>query len=367
MLLTGALLTVGAAPGSAALPKPWLWQCVQIHLAVAKFECDVRLLLAEIDASGDPATHLPRMDEKARYAGDALVGNCHSLMHEVGRRFAREHGVTLATLQRYIPRSSDPTCSAGFGMGLVMALGPELIRSGGAGALDTCLDLPTRYRGYTCVHGIGHALMRGFHGELASAVVRCRKLRVYAADCAQGAFHDYWIALRGADGTTRLHGVATSPRSVCNGHLFYVRPCWYRYFLEQPGRPAAETPADVVRPCRALRPLQRSGCVAAVAVTLAGDPFAQLEVCRHLRRADAVSCVRGAAVQAVAGRPLAQRRLLERCARFAPAARAGCYEWLGRTLAVLTDGRSPCTAPGHARPACERGARRFRDALFTFS
>jgi hypothetical protein len=367
--VSGAVLVAGAAESSAGLPKPWLWQCERIHLAVAKFDCDVRLLLEEVERSRDPAQHLPLMDVKARTAGDALEGSCHALMHEVGRRFAREHGVTLATLQDYIPRSNDPTCSAGFGMGLVMALGPELLRTGGGGAaLETCLDLPTRYRTYTCVHGIGHALMRGFHGELANAVGGCRKLRVYAADCAQGAFHDYWVALRGGDGTDKLQGVATSPRSVCNGRLFYVRPCWYRYFLEQPGLPAAETAADLIRPCRGLRPLQRSGCVAAMAVTIGSDPLRQLAICRRLPAVDASSCVRGAAVQGVAGHPRAQSRLFGACGSLPRAARADCYSWIGRTLTVVTDGRFRCaSAPAGARNDCARGAGRSAEALFTFS
>ena len=211
--------------------------------------------------------------------------------------------------------------------------------------------------------------MRGFHGDLESGVSACRKLRLYAADCAQGVFHDYWIALRGADGTEQLHGVDTSPRSVCNGRQFYVRPCWYRYFLEQPGRPGAETAADVVRPCGGLRPLQRSGCVAAVAVTIGNDPLHQLEVCRQLLPVDASSCVRSVAVQGVAGRPRAQRALLHACSRFASAARAGCYSWIGRTLAVVTDSRFRCSTAHDrgARRACERGARRAGAALFTFS
>jgi hypothetical protein len=210
--------------------------------------------------------------------------------------------------------------------------------------------------------------MRGFHGDLESGVAGCRKLRIYAADCAQGVFHDYWIALRGADGTEKLNNVETSPRAICNGHLFYVRPCWYRYFLEQPGRPDAETPADVLRPCADLRPLQRSGCVAAVAVTIAGAPLVQLGVCSRLRAVDASSCIRGAAVQAVAGKPRAQARLVRACTRFPRGARGDCFTWLGRTLAVVTDGRFRCaSAPASARAVCARGAARSKQALFTFS
>src|SRR5881628_787476 len=81
--------------------------------------------------------------------------SCHVLMHEVGREYAREHHLTLARLQRYIPRSNNPNCSAGFGMGLVMYLGPEILRSGGKAAVRACAQLPTRYRSYTCVHGLG--------------------------------------------------------------------------------------------------------------------------------------------------------------------------------------------------------------------
>src|SRR5439155_20592660 len=50
--------------------------------------------------------------------------------------------------------------------------------------------------------------------------------------CA-GVFHDYWISLRGADGTTAPRRTMSS-RTVCDGRLTYIRPCWYRYFLEQP-------------------------------------------------------------------------------------------------------------------------------------
>ena len=187
-------------------------------------------------------------------------------MHEVGRRYGAEHHVTLADLMDYIPRSNDPTCSAGFGMGLVMYLGPQIIISGGRSALTQCMRLPTRYRSYTCVHGIGHALMRAYHGRLRQSVAACRKLGEQAPDCAQGAFHDYWISLRGADGTVR-RADGVSPRFLCNGHLWYVRPCWYRYFVEQAlGADRRQRPLDPrgVRgpaPSAALRLRQRRGAL----------------------------------------------------------------------------------------------------------
>src|SRR5438128_397821 len=129
-----ALAVAGAlqsAPAGAAPQRPWLWQCEQIGLTQAKDRCYERMLLQDIDRSGDPADELPRIDRAARPADPSLYANCHMYMHVVGRAWAREHHLTLDRLQNVVPRSNDPGCSAGFGMGLVMGLGPQIIRSGG--------------------------------------------------------------------------------------------------------------------------------------------------------------------------------------------------------------------------------------------
>ena len=356
----------GSSPHEGA--KPWLWQCEQILGEEARYRCYVRLLLLDVDRSRDPARELPRIDRRARIAGTSLAGSCHVLMHEVGRRYAAEHRLTLATLQHAVPRSNDPTCSAGFGMGLIMQLGPEIIRDGGAAAARTCERLPTRYRAYTCVHGLGHALLRGYHGRLRQAVAACRRLAPSEApDCAPGAFHDYWISLRGADGTTRPLRPDTSPRSVCNGHLWFVRPCWYRYFVEQTDV-AIDSPSDVLRACRGLRPLQRSGCVGSAALQLGGDPVAQASLCAHLPRRDVASCLRGAQVQVLAREPRRQLKLIRGCASLRRDERADCYAWYGRTLAVVTDRRFDCSRlSGLGRLACRAGARQTDEALVTFS
>jgi hypothetical protein len=367
-LLTGAGARTAVSGSPHAAAKPWLWQCEQILGEEARYRCYVRLLLLDVDSSRDPALELPRIDRRARLAGTSLAGNCHVLMHEVGRRYAAEHRLTLATLQQVVPRSNDPTCSAGFGMGLIMELGPEIIRDGGKEAARTCERLPTRYRAYTCVHGLGHALMRGYHGLLRQAVAACRQLGTNdAPDCAQGAFHDFWISLRGADGTTRPLRPDTSPRSVCNGHLWYVRPCWYRYFVEQTSI-AIDSPADVLRACRGLRRLQRAGCVGAAALQLGGDPLAQARLCAQLPVRDVASCLRGTQVQVLVREPRRQLRLIRGCASLRPSARPDCYAWYGRTLAVVTDRRFDCgLLAGPGRVECRAGARRENAALVTFS
>jgi hypothetical protein len=363
VLVAALAACVVSSTATAAPKRPWLWQCEGIGLETAKFQCYVRLLLQDVDASGDPARELPRIDRRARAAGTSLEGMCHVLMHEVGRRYAREHHVTLENLQRYVPQSNDPGCSAGFGMGLVMALGPELIRTQGRSAVATCERLATRYRSYTCLHSLGHALMRGYHEALPLAVASCRKLgpRV-APDCAQGAFHDYWIALRGADDTTPLKRGARSARTLCARYANFARGCWYRFFVEDPLGPAIASAADIERVCHGLRGVQRSGCVAAASLVLPDGPLQQHAVCARLDATDAVSCLRGVHVQDVPeDRRLA---LIRRCGGIGRA----CYEWYGRTLAVVTNGRFRCSRlaePG--RSWCAAGARREGDPLVTFS
>ena len=355
-----AVVLAGGASGAGA--KPWLWQCTQIHNADAQYRCYARLLREDIEQSGDPARELPRIDRRVLRVGGTLASGCHVLMHQVGREYARDHRVTLSTLQRFVPRSNDPNCSAGFGMGLVMYLGPQILRSGGASAARACAGLPTRYRQYTCVHGLGHALLRAYHGALGEAVAACRRLQArFAPDCAQGVFHDYWISLRGADDTVRPKHAATSPRVVCDGRFTYVRPCWYRYFLEHPFAASVRNAVDMRRACRGLHGIERFGCISAATVALSSDPFEQLRACRRLPGLDGRACVRGVADQALAGEPARQLRLIRMCRS------ADCYAWLGRTLAVVTNGRFRCAALVRGRRPCAAGAARSGDALVTFS
>jgi hypothetical protein len=373
LTLAGILLfPASAANAASGASKPWLWQCTQIHNLEVQYHCYVRLLRNDVEASPSPALELPRIDRRVNALGGAVESGCHVLMHEVGREFARDRHLTLESLQHYVPRSNNPNCSAGFGMGLVMYLGPQIIRSGGQSAVRTCERLPTRYRRYTCVHGLGHALLRAYHGDLGEAVRACRKLqKTFAPDCAQGVFHDYWISLRGADGTTAPRR-ALSPRTLCDGRLTYVKPCWYRYFLESPNALPVRDAADLRRSCRKLDALQRFGCISAAALTISSNPFDQMRVCAKLRPADAAACLRGVPDQALAGHPAQQLRLIRECGRVVAGARSGCYGWLGRTLAVVTNGAfrvRGCTklSAAVARRDCVSGAARMGDALVTFS
>ena len=358
---------VAAAAAGAQPQRPWLWQCEQIGLGTAKDTCYERLLLLDIDRSGDPATELPRIDRRAKAADSSLYANCHMYMHVVGRAWAREHHLTLDRLQDVVPRSNDPGCSAGFGMGLVMGLGPEIIRTGGRSALRTCNSLPTRMREFTCVHSLGHALMRGYHESLFLAVGACRKLgRSAGPDCAQGAFHDYWISLRGADESTVPMHAVTSPRRLCAepDYRGYAVECWYRYWVEKLPGPLVQTRADVLRLCRGLAGAQRVGCIAGAAKDVNDTPAAQARMCTRMNVADGLACLRGVGNQAYAGRPRQERALVGLCARMASP--SGCAAWFGQTFNVLEDGRFRCPA-GPLLGACSAGARRWRGPLETFS
>jgi hypothetical protein len=380
-VVLGASALGGARAAESKVPVPdfpvggssfLLSECAALEDA-KRDRCYVRGLLEMVEKSGDPARELPRIDQRVRGNGGYLATNCHILMHEVGRTWGRRHGVTLETLFRYVPKSNDPGCSAGFGMGLVMHLGTKLVLEPRA-VLPTCTGLPTRFREYTCIHGSGHAFMRGYHGQLKSAVTACKTLgRRFTPDCAQGTFHDYWISLSGGDGTTRPKGADTNPRTLCAGYQF-ARPCWYRFFWERRQSARVDGASDIRRLCRGLAGLQRAGCVGGVSLLLVRErePVDHARVCRDLSGSDTLNCLRGVNVPALAGNRWEQLRLIRTCAKLPRSTRHGCYAWFGRTLAVVTNGRferEGCLRLRipDSRTACVAGARRLGRPLATFS
>jgi hypothetical protein len=313
--------------------------------------------------------------EEAWSEGGFLLTNCHVVMHTVGRRYARSQDVTLATLMDYLPLSNDPGCSAGFAHGLVTGVAPDLNPSKPAESASVCAKAGTRWQRYSCVHGLGHAFMR-IHGErLAPALALCRAIGEDAPDCAQGAFHDYWFAVKGADGASLRDRAVTDPRRLCGAQPeAFVRPCWYRAFLEtRPDGFQIEVPRDIEDLCEDLDGVQREGCVTGAAVIGPSDPAEQLEICAALEdAADAAGCVRGTKVQnLLKSPPDTYVRLIERCERLTAGARPACYRWLGKAIAVVTDGRFERTGCPRLSPAaarlCVEGARTMDEALVTFS
>ena len=297
-------------------------------------------------------------------------------MHTVGRTYAGEAGLTLATLMDRLPRSNDPGCTAGFAHGMVTAVAPDIDPTRPGEAARVCGGAETRYQNYSCIHGFGHAFMRIYGDRLEPALRLCRALGPRAApDCAQGAYHDYWFAVAGADDASLSERPVTDPRKLCAAQpAGFVRPCWYRAWIEN--RPEAfdvAAPEDLDALCYELAGLQREACITAASVIGPPDPAAQLKLCARLADpSDASSCVRGTKVQNLLGSDNeAYVELIERCDLFAGATRAACYRWLGKTIAVLTDGafaRAGCPRlAAAARRHCSAGASTMDEALVTFS
>ena len=323
----------------------------------------------------DPADELPRIDAYVHSAGGWLSLNCHLVMHAVGRRYAIAVNVTLGSLMRYLPKSNDPGCSAGFAHGLLIALGPQIERLGPRGAASECAQAATRYERYSCVHGLGHAYARIYLDYPGPALASCRSLGARdAADCAQGVFHDYWIAVDGLDGA-RSHGDMTaSPRALCGSYRGdFARACWYRAFLERPPARPVDSARRILAVCSGLAGLQGKACITGASLIRSADPFQQMVSCTHLPAAVEVACARGVRVPAVALSPAADRLgLISDCAAFARSARFGCYWWLGKALNVVTNGRfeaSGCPRIGNAfgRRTCAVGASAYEGSLVTFS
>ncbi len=327
-----------------------------------------------VERTNDPANELPRIDAYVHSVGGWLQGNCHVMMHTVGRRYGAKEKVTLTNLLNYLPKTNDPGCSAGFAHGLLIALGPQIQKLGPKGAAADCHRAPTRYQRYSCIHGLGHAYARQFDDFIDPALASCGKLgRSDALDCSQGVFHDYWIAVAGLDGARRTAGTITSPRKLCAAQpARYVRVCWYRALLERPPARAPVSAADLLTICRGLSSLQLSGCLTGASLIRSDDPREQLHTCAQLMGSEGADCLRGLRVQTYALAPASTRLgLIRACATVRTFQRA-CYEWLGKTLNVITNGRferQGCSQLRYAatRVACVRGARSYEGALETFS
>lgn len=333
--------------------------------------CAQRGLVSLILAGGSPSHFVPKLAASIHRAGGPFDRNCHIYFHWIGRQYGQAAHVTLAGLQHVLPASNDPSCPAGFAHGVLTAIGNSLIMAGPRRVLATCHKGATRYERYSCIHGLGHAYMRMFSEEIPLALRQCGMLGAESVDCAQGVFHDYWFSIHRVDDTSRPVG-ELRPAKVCERQLpKYVRPCWYRVFMEFPPRPPIRHPADLEHLCAREVGLQHHACITGASAVASPSPTDQLLGCAHIPRGDELDCVRGVDVPAVMGRPLGvQLNLAEACSQL-PRIRAACFQWLGRTLNVVTNGHfrvRGCSALYRRDAAnCIKGARAYEQPLVTFS
>ena len=201
-------------------------------------------LKALVEPARDPRPVVQRIADRAWSRARRVPRSCcHGLMHTVGREYARAARLQLATLMDYLPRSNDPGCSAGFAHGLV---------TGVAGQIDPARpramrrDLRPRRRRATSATAASTASGTPSCGSTASSsrprCALCRELgQGQAPDCAQGAFHDYWFSVTAIDEReARVATPVTDPRKLCGAQAAeFVRPCWYRAFVDEPARPGS--------------------------------------------------------------------------------------------------------------------------------
>jgi hypothetical protein len=337
--------------------------------------CIIEKALQLIVSTHDPADELPRIDLYVHSVSGWLEGHCHILMHAVGREYGAIAHVTLENLLHYLPKTNDPNCSAGFGHGLLIHLGPQIKKLGPKGAAEECDKAPTRYERYSCVHGLGHAYARIFIDAIDPALQACEQLGPNnATDCAQGVYHDYWIAVSGLDAAHKPSDPVTDPRVLCDAQpKQFVLACWYRALLERPPKHPVTDAKDIDSECSGLSGLDRSGCVIGSSLISSDDPYTQMQTCGALKGADAASCVRGVIVPALLGQGMrAQIQLIQQCADFDHPAQRACYEWLGKALNVLDNGHfgakgCPRLLYAATRKSCVRGANSYEGPLGTFS
>ena len=365
-----------AAMAEAPVRVPDLRECRRLGTGLAN-ECYTRAYMRLVHGRRDPRPAVKAIADNAWKEGASLLANCHGIMHTVGRTDATERHLTLGTLMDYLPQSDDPGCTAGFAHGMVTAVAPVIDPKRPGEAARVCDSARTRYQEYSCIHGFGHAFMRIYSDQLGPALRLCAALGTRAAaDCAQGAYDDYWFAVIGADDTSLQGEPVRDPQRLCgDAPARFLRPCWYRVWLENRTQGLqVETPADVDALCSRLSGLQRSACVTAAALIGPTDPAAQLALCARMpAAADQASCARATKVQNLLGKPATRFvRIVDTCSRFAAAAREPCYRWLGKAVAVLTDGEfaragCPRLRGAAARRECAAGAQRMDQALETFS
>jgi hypothetical protein len=339
--------------------------------------CYSRELAKIVNDAADPLAAVEGITAAA-YADKTgfLLANCHGIMHTVAREYALRTRLTLAKLMDNLPATNDPGCSAGYAHGLVTAAAPQIEKAGPKVALTLCAESETRYQRYSCTHGFGHAFMRLNNDNIAPALQMCEQLGSGAApDCSQGVYHDYWFAINGIDATNKPKDVVTDPRELCGAQpAAFVRPCWYRAFVETENGKRVQSPEDFETLCGGLDGLQRQACVTGASVIGPPDPRNQLIVCNALRSdTDIAACIRGTKVQNLLQYPDDMKvDLIKDCKQFKGSMAETCYRWLGKTLGVVSDGKlltygCPKLPKGAPRKACAAGVKSIDGPLVTFS
>ena len=223
-------------------------------------------------------------------------------------------GSTLGTLMDYLPQSNDPGCPRRVRARARHRRGaghrPEPAARGGAACAAT------RARATSATAASTASATRSCGSTTTSSSRRSssapRSARGAAPDCAQGAYHDYWFAVVGADDATLRRRSRSPTRAGCaasSRRRSCARAGTARSWRTAPRASRSRRRRTSRTLCDGLDGLQREGCVTAASVIGPPDPA---RAARDLRaaaatRRDAANCVRGTKVQNLLGRPDARR------------------------------------------------------------
>lgn len=127
----------------------------------------------------------------------SLSANCHQSMHAIGRNAFQEYG---SIAQAYV--HADYSCWGGYMHGVVEAsMSRKKMSDFSAEDLRTMCDevkgsIETSFSHFSCIHGIGHALMYISHNDLPNALVRCEDLvdGWEIRQCVNGSFMENTLA-----------------------------------------------------------------------------------------------------------------------------------------------------------------------------
>ena len=319
------------------------------------------------DGRDDPRPAVEAITDAALAGGRLPALELPRVMHTVGRTYASDAGVTLATLMDYLPqtttRAAPPASRTGSSPASrrhrpgAAARGRARVRRRGH-ALPA-LQLHPRLR--PRVHADLRAIGSSRRSTLCARARRARGARLRAGRLprllVRGPRRRRRDARRARRSPTRGGCAARSRRRSCaragTARSSRTARAGFRSSRRRTSR----------RSARASTGSSAPACITAASVIGPPDPAAQLA---HLRAARGRGRRRELRARDEGAEPARRRttelrRLIGGCARFAGGGARRCYRWLGKTLAVLTDGefaRDGCPRLGLGRrPPAVRGGR----------
>lgn len=330
------------------------------------YECQYRAWAPAIMPDRDgTAKRLTVVDKVAERIGGPVPLHCHVVMHRIGREWVTYNRIGIGDLPDRMPTSNNPLCAAGFTHGMMMALGANIHAQGAKKTSRLCDGRPTRFQGHSCYHGLGHVYTRLF-ADMPKSIAACDELGVYAGECSQGIFHDYWLAYEDIDGapTTLVTDKKETPEKLCGRQpARHWNTCWQRYHQAWTAEKRLETPAQMLRACSRVTGAQRQACLYGLASNTDGDPLKQLGLCAQLTdRADQRSCAMGVGWHFFNARPLSEAlSMIGSCSVLRADLQDECVQEFSRRIIVGTEGdfrtKGCPLLPARQRALCQAAAR----------